>query len=69
MNTILWTLVALHVAGVVVESLLTGENLVRALWTGKKETEGAAAAAGKVGALSLTASLTLAVAAVVAVAW
>lgn len=69
LNTILWTLVALHVAGVVVESLLTGENLVRALWTGEKETEGAAAAAGKVGALSLTASLTLAVAAVVAVAW
>lgn len=69
LNTVLWTLVAFHVAGVVVESLLTGENLVRAMWTGNKNIEGPAAAAGPVGVFPFTASLTLAVAVVVAVAW
>jgi len=69
LNAVLWSLVGLHVAGVVVESLLSGENLVRALWNGMKESRDADAAAGPVGALSLTASLTLAVAAVVGVAW
>jgi len=69
LNTVLWTLVAVHVAGVVIESLLTGENLIRALWTGKKEVENAEADSGPVGALPLMASLVLAVAAVIAVAW
>lgn len=67
LNAVLWALVALHVAGVVAESLLTGENLVRALWTGRKEIEGVAA--GPVAALPLAASLALAVAAVAGIAW
>lgn len=68
LNAVLWTLVAFHIAGVVVESLLTGENLVRAQWTGTKHVADAVAA-GPVGAWALTASMMLAVAAVAAVAW
>jgi cytochrome b len=68
LNTLLWTLVAVHVAGVAVESLLTGENLVRAIWTGRKDAvpgdAGKAVAAGPVRAVPLTLSLGLAAAAV-----
>jgi cytochrome b len=36
LNAVLWGLVVVHVAGVAAHMLLTGENLIRAMWTGKK---------------------------------
>lgn len=68
LNAVLWTLVAIHVAGIAVESFLTRENLVRAMWTGTKDVAGAAAA-GQPARWALAVSMTLAVVAVVGVAW
>lgn len=70
LNAVLWTLVAAHVAGVAGELLLTRENLVRAMWNGRKEAASPADAeadAGPVGALRLAVSLLVAVAAVGAI--
>jgi len=33
----LWTLVGVHVAGVLFVSVTTGDNLIRTMWTGRKK--------------------------------
>jgi cytochrome b len=69
LHAVLWGLVGMHVAGVVVDSLLGGENLVRAMWTGKKNNPQAGGADNleKAGIIRLVAAIGLAVAAVAVV--
>ncbi|MDH5748999.1 MAG: cytochrome b/b6 domain-containing protein [Rhodospirillales bacterium] len=71
LNAVLWGLIAAHVAGVLVDSLLAGENLVRAMWTGEKNISvtGDTLKIEKVGIFRLATSLILAAAAVVVVVW
>jgi len=79
LNTFLWSLVTLHVAAVLLVSYLTKDNLIRAMWTGRKENparftevtskEGAAADIPPAGFLRVTVSVAAAVAAILAVVW
>ncbi|NQU61903.1 MAG: cytochrome b/b6 domain-containing protein [Rhodospirillales bacterium] len=79
LNAVLWSLVAFHVAGVLFVSYTTKDNLIRAMWTGRKENPARFIEAGNeetvaedvppAGFLRLALSTAVAVAAVLVVAW
>ncbi|MDA1088982.1 MAG: cytochrome b/b6 domain-containing protein [Proteobacteria bacterium] len=71
LNGLLWTLVGVHVGGVLFVSYTTKDNLIRAMWTGRKEQiagEDIPAAGIPRVALSVTVGV-VAVVAIVAAAW
>ncbi len=74
LNTLLWSLIAVHVAAVLFVSFSTKDNLIRAMWTGRKKNlanlnETVAEDIPPVGALRVAASVAFGIAAVVAVLW
>lgn len=46
LNTVLWILIPVHVAAVLFVSYLTRDNLIRAMWTGRKQSPAEIIAAG-----------------------
>jgi len=68
LNAVLWVLVGVHIAAVVRISFFSGDNLIRAMWTGRKEnTVGGDIPATSI--LGVTLSVAIGVAAVLAVVW
>ncbi len=74
LNTLLWCLIAIHVAAVLFVSYRTRDNLIRAMWTGRKEpladsTKTVAEDIPSAGVLWVILSAALGIAAVLAVLW
>jgi len=73
LNALLWTLVGVHVAGVLFVSVTTDDNLIRAMWTGRKKIPAGLAETGNddipaPGRLRLALSIAAGIASVLAVA-